>query len=125
MIPVQQIFLIRITLLCFLFISVFLFPSETEEAESLAATKYKTWEWNWAYGPEYTFNNSFQINWKHHTCRLFVKDGIIRECNIEGSDQLISTAKKLIGCRHMVPDILKVFKEENILLADEDVFNFF
>ena len=38
--------------------------SESEKAESLAISKYKTWEWNWAYGPEYTFNNMFQINGK-------------------------------------------------------------
>jgi len=100
-------------------------PSETEEAESLAAVKYKTWEWNWAYGPEYTFNNSFQINGKHITCSLYIKDGVIWKCAIEGSDQLISTAKKLIGCRHMVPDIFKVFKEENVLMTEEEVFNFF
>jgi len=99
--------------------------SETDEAESLAATKYKTWEWNWAYGPEYTFNNSFQINGKHHACSLFIKDGIILKCAIEGSDQLMSAAKKLIGCRHMVSDILKVFNEENILITDEEIFNFF
>src|SRR5450759_2065761 len=76
-------------------------PSETEEAESLAATKYKTWEWNWAYGPEYTFNNNFQINGKHHSCSLFIKDGVIWKCTIEGNVKLMSAAKKLIGCRHM------------------------
>jgi lipoate-protein ligase A len=100
-------------------------PSETEEAESLVATKYKTWEWNWAYGPEYTFNNSFQINGKNHTCSLFIKDGIIWKCTIEGSVKLMSAAKKLIGCRHMVTDMLKVLKEENILITDEEIFKFF
>jgi lipoate---protein ligase len=100
-------------------------PSETKEAELLAATKYKSWEWNYAYGPEYSFNNNFQINGKNHSCNLFIKDGIIWKCTIEGSDQLMTAAKKLIGCRHMVPDILKVFKEENIVISDEEIFNFF
>ncbi len=100
-------------------------PSETEEAELLAATKYKTWEWNYAYGPEYTFNNSFQINGKKHTCRLFIKDGKIRECEIEGSDEMADANKKLMGCRHMVKDMLEIFREENISITDEDIFNFF
>jgi lipoate-protein ligase A len=100
-------------------------PSESKETESLVATKYKTWEWNWAYGPEYTYNNSFQINGKHHSCSLFIKNGIIWKCTIEGSAQLMPAAKRLIGCRHMVSDILKVFKEENILATYEDIFNFF
>jgi lipoate-protein ligase A len=100
-------------------------PSETEEAESLAVAKYKTWEWNYAYGPEYTFKNSFKINGKKHNCSLFIKDGIIWKCNIEGSDQLMMIAKKLTGGRHMVPDILKTFKEENIIIAKEEIYNFF
>jgi lipoate---protein ligase len=100
-------------------------PSETEIAESLAISKYKTWEWNWAYGPEYTFNNSFQIKGIHHSCSLFVKAGIIWKCNIEGSVPMMSVSKRLIGCRHMVPDMMKVFKEENLLLSDEDIFKFF
>jgi lipoate-protein ligase A len=99
--------------------------SETEDAESLATSKYKTWEWNFAYGPEYTFNSSFQISGKHHSCTLFIKDGIIWECTIEGSDKLMMAAKKLIGFRHMVQDILRVFKEENIILSDEEIYKFF
>jgi lipoate-protein ligase A len=100
-------------------------PSETEEAESLALTKYKTWEWNWAYGPEYTFNNSFQIDGKHHSCNLSIKEGIIWKCTIEGSDQIMSAAKRLIGCRHKVSDFMNAFKEENILITDQEIYNFF
>ena len=32
---------------------------DTEEAISLAETKYRSWEWNFAYGPEYLFKNAF------------------------------------------------------------------
>jgi len=99
--------------------------SETEESESIADSKYKTWEWNWAYGPEYTFNNRFEINWIHHSCSLFIKDGIIWKCNIAGSDQMKSVSKKLIGCRHMVDDLSEVFRKENINLSNEEIFYFF
>jgi lipoate-protein ligase A len=99
--------------------------SEIKEAESLAETKYKSWEWNWAYGPEYTFKNTFQFNKKEHNCALFVKDGVVKECTIEGSDKMLHVGKSLIGCRHMVPDVLKVFEEENIDILPEEIYNFF
>jgi lipoate---protein ligase len=98
---------------------------EKDEAESLSASKYRTWEWNYAYSPEYNFSNSFQINGRPHFCNLFVKDGIIRECKFEGSDRMKKSEKKLIGCRHMVPDLMKFFKDENISIASEEVYNFF
>ena len=99
--------------------------SEKEEAKSIADSKYKSWEWNFAYGPEYTFNNSFLINGKLHSCSLFIKDGIIRECTIEGSAQMVSASKKLIGSRHMVSDVMKILSEENIRITEEEIYNFF
>ena len=99
--------------------------SEKEEAESIANSKYKTWEWNWAYGPEYTFNNNFEINGMHHSCILFIKDGIISKCTIEGSDQMKFASKKLIGCRHMVKDLTDAFRKENIFFTNNEIFNFF
>lgn len=99
--------------------------SELIEAESLASAKYKTWEWNYAYGPEYTFINSFHIKDKLVSCRLFVKDGIIHQGEITGSEELAVTNPKLTGCRHMAADLMKFFKEENILISYDDIFNFF
>ena len=100
-------------------------PSETAKAESLAYSKYRSWDWNWAYGPEYSFNNSFELSGEPHSCIMFVKDGIISECNIEGSDQMAAISKKLPGCRHMVSDLSEAFRKENIFLIEEEVYNFF
>ncbi len=80
---------------------------EKNEIKSLSITKYRTREWNYAYGPEYHFNNQFEINGIQHTCHLFVKDGIIRECEIKGSDTISGAGENLIGCRHMVDDMLE------------------
>jgi lipoate-protein ligase A len=91
----------------------------------LAETKYRTWEWNWGYGPPYTFTNIITMNGKPHYCRLRVKDGIIWECDIEGSSGLAATGKRLIGCRHMYPDLLKTIRGENIIIPAEEVYNFF
>ena len=98
---------------------------ERSAIRSLTESKYKTWEWNYGYGPPYTFSNWIDINEKLHSCRLFVKDGIIWECDIRGSDEMTATGKKLIGCRHMYRDLLEKFRSENIRLAEDEVYNFF
>lgn len=100
-------------------------PDEFTAIESVADSKYRKWEWNYAYGPEYHFSNRFEINNKDFECRIFVKDGIIWECDIEGPGEIFSAAKKLIGFRHMPEDIRKVLKEENGLISDSDIYKFF
>lgn len=95
---------------------------ERSEAGELERSKYRTWEWNYAYGPEYYFINRFELERKKHFCRLFVKDGIIRECEIEGSNEMVATAKKLIGCKHMVKDMTEVFKQGKINITGSDIF---
>ena len=98
---------------------------ETKEVESLAWLKYRTWEWNYAYGPEYYFNNRFVFNGNEISCHLFVRDGLIKECEISGSDEMEHTGKRLTGCRHMVNDIREVLEKENILSRGFDVYNLF
>jgi lipoate-protein ligase A len=98
---------------------IFELSSESvNEINSLAEKKFRTWEWNYAYGPEYLFNNSFELTGKLHSCHLSVKDGIIRDCEIKGSDEMIAAGKKLIGCRHMPQDLMKVFSR----LINKDIF---
>ena len=67
---------------------------EGMKARAMAISKYQTWEWNWAYGPEYSFENTFMFNTTAHRCRLSVKDGIIIESSIEGSARLKNTFRK-------------------------------
>jgi len=98
---------------------------EIASISSLAETKYRSWEWNWGYGPQYSFNNWFEVNGKACRCRLMVKDGIIWECDIEGTDEIKAAGKKLIGCRHMHADILNKFRSENISVSEEEVYRLF
>lgn len=101
-------------------------PEEEEEQEirSIAESKYMTWEWNYGYGPPYTFTTGFGASGRDYSCRFLVKDGIIWESDITGSDEITAAGKKLIGCRHMHSDILRVFKSENIAFTDDDIYNF-
>jgi lipoate-protein ligase A len=106
------------------------FPYELSEleflqAESIALSKYQTWEWNWAYGPEYSFSNTFEIDKTIYSCELFVKDGLILDSTISGSEKMKNISKKLVGSRHMVNDVAEVFVKENVHLTPEQVYNFF
>ncbi|MBA4321921.1 MAG: lipoate--protein ligase [Odoribacter sp.] len=98
---------------------------EKKTIRALAESKYRTWEWNYGYGPPYTFKTRFVVEGKTSQCRLVVRDGIIRECDIEGSDDMKAAGKKLIGCRHMYKDMLNKFRSENISISEEEVYKLF
>ena len=50
---------------------------------------------------------------------------VIRECEITGSDGMMHFAKKLIGCRHMVDEMKKIFLDAGNTVADSDIYKFF
>jgi lipoyltransferase and lipoate-protein ligase len=106
-------------------LEVNLSPVENAEINKLADSKYRTWEWNYGYGPSYQFKNKFEINGKSMTVHLSVKDGIIQECIIEGSGMIAVYAKKLEGYRHMPEDISSIFREDKVFQNDDELFNFF
>jgi hypothetical protein len=99
--------------------------NEISEAGSLADTKLRTWDWNYAYGPDYKFHNNFILNNEKHAVTIFVKDGIIRECKIEGSAVMRNIGRKLIGCRHMPEYLFEILRGEGIANRDINVYNFF
>jgi lipoate---protein ligase len=98
---------------------------EKEDIHTLERSKYRTWDWNYAYGPDYYFINRFEHNGKQHFCRLFVKGGIINECEMEGSGEMIAAGKKLVGRRHMVKDMIEVFRQDKIRTTGSVIFKFF
>jgi lipoate-protein ligase A len=100
-------------------------PQDSADALSLAETRYRSWEWNFAYGPEYVFKKTFLVKKKLHSCILEVREGIVAKCTIDGSPDMISVSDKLTGCRHMVSDFLNAFKEEKIHISEEEIYNFF
>jgi lipoate-protein ligase A len=94
--------------------------NQKEKAEiEMLAGKYRTWQWNYAYGPEYEFSNEFIIGDKKVRCVLSVKDGIIRDYSIDDPEWSVAW-EKLKGCRHMPSDIRQVIKDQDI-----DPFIFF
>lgn len=102
---------------------LYLSENEKDEVDLLAKSKFMTWEWNYAYGPEYDFSNDFICQGRKASCRLHVREGIIRDSIAEGNPLLEKISVKLKGCRHMVNDLKEIF--DNEANGDVDVFNFF
>ncbi|HBE40463.1 MAG TPA: lipoate--protein ligase [Bacteroidales bacterium] len=100
-------------------------PEAETGIRSLVNDKYKKWEWNYAYGPGYIFTGRFQINNISYSCSMSVAEGIIRECDIEGSGEITRIGKSLSGCRHMPGDMMKIFLDHNIPVSESDIFKFF
>ncbi|MBI5009276.1 MAG: lipoate--protein ligase [Bacteroidia bacterium] len=96
---------------------------ELKEIKSLAASKYMSWEWNYAYGPDYQIIKQFDYQGVSVDCELNVSGGIIRDCSLKGDPVLEKTVLKLNGVSHMPKDLEKVFSMENI--SDPGIYNFF
>ncbi|MBN2665252.1 MAG: lipoate--protein ligase [Bacteroidales bacterium] len=98
---------------------------ETRQIDELAETRYKSWEWTYAYGPDYRLRKGFSYEGKEALCDLSVRDGVISQCRLTGNDDLEKAGNLLGGCRHMVSDVRKILEKENIFSSGFDVFNLF
>lgn len=96
--------------------------NEISEASRLANEKYRTWEWNYAYGPDYHFSALSEYKCNLYTINLFVRNGIISECSIIGTEDMEKAEKSLRGSRHMPGDIRKSLATAG--MADDDDFLF-
>ncbi|MDX9947687.1 MAG: lipoate--protein ligase [Bacteroidales bacterium] len=98
---------------------------ETRQIGELAETRYKSWEWTYAYGPPYRLRKVFNYEGKEVLCDLAVQDGIIIQCLLTGHGDLENTGILLKGCRHMVSSVKEILGKENIFRPGFDVFNLF
>lgn len=102
-----------------------LLEEDINNIESLAREKYRSWEWNYAYGPEYHLRSILRYSGTDNLCNLFVRDGIILNCKITGPGELYSAGKKLEGCRHMPEDMQDLIAKENIFTGELNIYDFF
>lgn len=58
-------------------------PAEIDAIDELATEKYRTWEWNFGYSPDYIFRNEWTENEHVWKAQLDVKNGIINKCEIK------------------------------------------
>ncbi|MBN1108479.1 MAG: lipoate--protein ligase [Bacteroidales bacterium] len=100
-------------------------PPEREEIEKMALSKYRSWDWNYAYGPPYDLERSLLFQGKSIHLRLRVMDGFIHECITDGSSAKKELCARLTGLRHMPEDIKKVLIAEGMDVAELEVYDFF
>lgn len=102
-----------------------LLPDEIAVIEKLASLKYRTWEWNYSYGPEYKLEKEVFLQGGKYHLLLTVKDGIIRKCMLSGSSGMQEITRKLQGTRHMPEDIKKTLSHEGLGIPEQEIYNFF
>ena len=89
---------------------------DLSDIHQLAESKYRDWEWNYAYGPAYTFEIAKEVFNTNLRLEIAVDKGIISNISFHESSTFDSALKRLIGKRH---DYTKVFDVLNAKLDDQ------
>ena len=94
--------------------------SDTEfaQAESLASSKYRTWQWNYGYSPKYTFSSSAYLSCGTVEIQLEIVDGIILNAAVYGDFFSAKPKEEFIraitGVKHSESALLDVFNKINV-----------
>lgn len=94
--------------------------SDTEfaQAESLASSKYRTWQWNYGYSPKYTFSSSAYLSCGTVEIQLEIVDGIILNAAVYGDFFSVKPKEEFIraitGVKHSESALLDVFNKINV-----------
>jgi len=98
--------------------------NDIKEINKIKREKFITWDWNYAWGPDYTFSKDFNIGMEKAHISMEVSRGIIRECKFSGPTSWKKVESLIPGTRHSFDDIARLMNE-NMLEADDDlVYNF-
>ena len=98
---------------------------DNDSIEELVSTKYNTWDWNWGYGPDYSFSSSMEFRNSVVEIGLEVHRGIIISCSFSGHEMLNEIANCLKGVRHTFEDISACFEKSGVDMPDELIYQFF
>ncbi|PIY07038.1 MAG: lipoate--protein ligase [Bacteroidetes bacterium CG_4_10_14_3_um_filter_31_20] len=90
----------------------FLSDADILAINELVKTKYKTWEWNYGYSPNYNFNKSSKNNLLNISVE--VKKGIITNLKIYGINNFSKIENILKGVKHLKSEIFNSIKNIEI-----------
>ncbi len=82
-------------------------------------------EWNFGYGPDYKFRNSFEYENSDLVIRIEVMKGIISSCKIMEDSRWDLTAKKIVGMPHTFHELSKVVLADHPDLPNRVLYSFF
>ena len=99
--------------------------AELAAIEELAASKYRTWRWNFGHTPDYSFFNTLRGNHIRLEIELRVCKGRIRRFRLRGENQNRRFAQaldsRLTGCRHLRADLAAALGQVDWQLAPEGI----
>jgi lipoate-protein ligase A len=93
--------------------------------QELIENKYSTEDWNYGYGPDYKFRNTFDYMDQSISLEMDIKGGIISTCIIEGSTGWEKTAGKLEGKKHLFSAISDIIQSDHPGISGDIIYNFF
>jgi len=100
-----------------------------QSIEKLSTEKFKTWEWNFGYSPNYSFKNEVEIEGKMLKIEMWVERGRILESNICGDyftlEITLQLSGKLLNKKHVFKDIGEIFLEYKSDVLSELIHVFF
>lgn len=85
-------------------------PDEIDAIYKLSETKYKTWEWNFGYSPDYTFQVDIPIKSSFVPVKIKVENGKFAQIDLPAdimNNQLAQTLNSMIGILHKEEEIDK------------------
>lgn len=89
---------------------------EIEAVKELIENKYSKWEWNFGGSPDFCFEKESVIWGNTIHVKLYVKKGVITECNIIGSNIFSEKLEEnIIGSRYSYFNIVNKLKELSFL----------
>jgi hypothetical protein len=60
-----------------------------------------------------------------HNCTINVKEGLITDCRIEGSELMKQIAKEMVGKKHLYDEILSILTSTDIRIIIDIIRNLF
>lgn len=88
---------------------------ETRAIEQLAATKYRSWEWNFGYSPDYSFTRSIVLEDETIDFHLHVHRGVISNISIsKTSKPAVLLCQALTGSLHKTENMHENLRKAKI-----------
>jgi len=97
---------------------------EISRIKRLKDEKFTSWEWNYAYGPDYNFSKDFNEGGDNVSIELEVSKGIIRTCNCSGPVLYNKMNDLLPGVRHSYEAIAEKTINAGFKEDEELIYNF-
>lgn len=97
--------------------------NQIKEINELVENKYSKWEWNYGNSPDFSFEKDSIVFNEVIKVKLFVKKGIIHNCEIYGGNNLPckDLQRSVTGCRYSLSEIISILKELNSLKVFEKI----